>query len=109
VSADYWLEIDTGGSELATITETRNITYNLGPMLRAAGFPDWEMLRGAPASEAAGMLDSVARKLESDRERLEAEHTPPNGWGDWKGALNFVQELRDDCRAHPKATIGAWL
>jgi hypothetical protein len=110
MSADYWLEIDTGGLEPAVLTEPNyNITYNLGPMLRAAGFPDWDALKGAPASEAAGMLDGVARKLRSDRERLEAEFTPQNRWGDWAGALEFVERFRDGCQAHPKATIGAWL
>lgn len=109
MSADYWLTIDTGGDSPAVITETRNVTYNLGQMLRAAGFPDWKDLIGAPASETAGVLDGVLRKLEADRERLTAEHTPENGWGDWDGAHAFVCELRDDCRNHPRATIGGWL
>jgi hypothetical protein len=109
MSADYWLEIDTGGGEPGAITETRNVTYNLGPMLRAAGFPDWKLLIGTPASEAAGMLDGVLRKMEADRERLVAEHTPSNGWGDWSGGCDFVRELRDDCAANPKAMIGGWL
>jgi len=109
MSADYWLEIDTGGPECATLTENFNVTYNLGPMLRAAGFPDWDALKGAPASEVAGMLDGVARKLHGDRERLTAEFTPENGWGDWDWAVKFVEGFRDSCAAHPKATIGAWL
>lgn len=109
MSADYWLQMDTGGSEPAAITETRNLTYNLGPMLRAAGFPAWKALIGAPASEAAGMLDGVAQRLRADRERLVAEFTPSNGWGDWDGAVAFIDELRDDCHSHPKASIGGWL
>lgn len=110
MSADYWLEIDTGGDEPAVLTDpSLNITYNLGPMLRAAGLPDWEALRGAPASETAGMLDGVARQLRADRDRLVAEYSPDNGWGDWDRALKFTEEFRDACMAHPKATIGAWL
>lgn len=110
VSADYWLSVDTGGDELTRVTDpSYNVTYNLGPMLRAAGFPDWDALRGAPASEAAGVLDSVARKLQADREALVAEFSPENGWGDWNWALNFVTEFRDGCREHPKAVIEAWL
>jgi hypothetical protein len=42
VSAEYWLLADTGGPEPVEVFST-NITYNLGPMLRAAGFPDWGM------------------------------------------------------------------
>jgi hypothetical protein len=109
MSADYWLAIDAGGTEPAVVTETRNITYNLGKMLRAAGFPPWRDLIGAPASEAAGMLDGVARQLVSDKARLVAGFTPDNGWGDWQQALDFVTELREDCRTNPRATIGGWL
>lgn len=109
MSADYWLEVDTGGAEKVAITESINVTYNLGPMLRAAGFPPWRDLIGASAIEAAGVLNGVLTRLDADRDRLVAEHTPANGWGSWEWAREFVQRFRDDCAAHPKATIGGWL
>ena len=110
MSADYWLEMDTGGTEPCRITDPSfNITYNLGPMLRAAGFPDWDALIGAPASETAGVLNSVAAKLRTDQAELTEKYSPENGWGDWHRALEFIQRFRDACAAHPKATIGGWL
>jgi hypothetical protein len=109
MSADYWLEVDTGGTEKTSITETRNVTYNLGPMLRAAGFPPWRGLIGAPASKTAGVLDGVLTRLNRDRDQLVAEHTPGNGWGSWEWAREFVVMLRNDCAAHPRATVGGWL
>jgi hypothetical protein len=109
MSADYWLVIDVGASEPVLLTATHNVTYNLGAMLRAAGFPDWDALIGAPASEAAGVLDGVVRQLRADRERLEAEFTPDNGWGNWEWAMRFTSEFRDDCQSHPKAVINGWL
>lgn len=109
MSADYWLELDTGGPEPARVGASWNVTYNLGPMLRAAGFPDWHALIGAPCSEAAGPLAAVVARLRADRDRLVAEHTPANGWGSHEWALAFVEGLAADCAAHPKATIGGWL
>lgn len=109
MSASYWLEIDAGADWPARLTESFNVTYNLGPMLRAAGFPDWEALRDAPASEVAGVLDGVSKKLRADQERLVAEFTPDNGWGNWKWALEFTEAFRDACAENPKATIGASL
>lgn len=109
MSASYWLEIDTGGDEPAGLTDSFNVTYNLGPMLRAAGFPAWDALRGAPASEAAGVLDGVSKRLRADRERMVAEFSPGNGWGDWNWAVEFTETFRDACAANPKATIGASL
>lgn len=108
MSADYWLTIDTGGPEPATVAEIRNVTYNNGPVLRAAGFPDWHALIEAPASEAAGMLRSVADKLRSDPEQFKA-YDPPNGWGGYEDAIDFVEDFAAKCAAHPRATIGGWL
>jgi len=107
MSADYWLQIDTGGPEPATLASF-NCTYNLGEMLRAAGFPEWDALTGAPASETGGMLRSVADKLRADPEQFKT-YNPPNGWGTYEGAIEFLNEFAAACAAHPKATIGSWL
>lgn len=109
MSASYWLEIDTGGDEPLCTGESINVTYNLGPMLRAAGFPIWERLRGAPASETASMLAGVAERLRANKDQLVAEHSPANGWGDWKWAVEFVDEFHALCVRHPKCTVGASL
>jgi hypothetical protein len=104
MSADYWLE----GAGADHYDTNVNATYNLGKMLRAAGFPDWEALRGAPASEAAGMLNKVAGTLRADPETFR-RYNPPNGWGNYELAVEFVETFRDHCSAFPAATIGAWL
>lgn len=106
MSADYWLEVDTGGPELS---ETFNVTYNLGPMLRAAGLPAWGDLLGKPAAEVAVVLGQVDARLHFDRVALVKEHTPSNGWGDWDDAVRFVREFLTACRYHPKAVVGGWL
>ncbi len=109
MSADYWLVIDTGGEEPARLTDPSiNCTYNLGEMLRAAGFPAWNALIDAPASETGGMLRAVADKLRSDPEQFKA-YNPPNGWGTYEGAIEFLDAFAAACAEHPKATIGGWL
>jgi hypothetical protein len=107
VSADYWLVDDDGRS----VDEggAYNVTYNLGRMLRAAGFPSWDALVGAPAVEAAGVLHGVSGRLRADKERLVAEFSPANGWGSWEWAVQFVETFRDGCAGHPEAKIEAWL
>jgi hypothetical protein len=108
MSADYWLEIDTGGDEPAWLDDDAfNVTYNLGPMLRAAGFPSWDALVGAPASETGGMLRSVADRLRADGSF--DQYAPENGWGSRDWAVKFLDEFAAACAAHPKATVGAWL
>lgn len=109
MSADVWLEIDTGAGEPTHLDGTDvNLTHNLTPMLRAAGFPGWRAFEGAPASESAGVFAKVAAGLRANPERFRAMN-PPNGWGTYEGALEVMERLRDLCARHPKATIGAWL
>lgn len=108
MSADYWLTIDTGGDEPARVGESLNVTYNLGQMLRAAGFPEWGKLIGAPAAEAGGMLRAVYDRLLADPATFR-EMNPSNGWGTYEGAIAFVDRFAVQCAEHPKAIIGGWL
>lgn len=107
MSADYWLE-DLQGCDPEHPGHHYNVTYNLREMLRAAGLPEWRALDGAPAVEAAGMLAKVAETLPADPARFKALD-PPNGWGDYDGALRFVESFALGCALHPEARIGAWL
>jgi hypothetical protein len=108
MSADVWLVVDTGGPEPAEVTEGRNITYNLSPMLREAGFPGHKAMQGAPASEAGGVYRSVAERLRSDPARYRLLN-PSNGWGTYEIAVEFCDLMASDCAANPKAQIAGWL
>ena len=104
MSASIWLEIDTGGPEPLDVYCNVNVTYNLSPMLRAAGLPPWESFKGAPASEAGGVFRSVAERLRAAPERFEALN-PPNGWGTYEGAVEALEQLAEVCAAHPRARL----
>lgn len=106
MSADLWLEMDTGGTEPTSITDSVNVTYNLSGMLRAAGYPGHREMLGAPAVEAGGVFASVAQKLRSGDY---GEHVPTNGWGTKEWAVEFCDAMAAQCAAHPKAFIGGWL
>jgi hypothetical protein len=112
VSADWWVKIhrptcavDAGDlTKFAStgcacpIDGSLNVTYNLTPMLREAGmFPGSHRdLIGAPCSETAGVAESARARLLADPDRFKALN-PPNGWGDYDGAVEFVTDLRDMC------------
>jgi hypothetical protein len=108
VSADLWLEIDTGGPEPAQVSADRNVTYNLGRMLRAAGLPSWDDLIGAPASEAGSIFARVARSLR-DNPQIYDPMAPENGWGTRLSAIEWCEALAADCAAHPRARVGGSL
>lgn len=88
MSADVWIRrntcetcgrADDDGPEV-------NITYNLSPMLRAAGFVGWQTLVGMLAIDAGHHLNGVLNIMAEDPERFRAMN-PPNGWGDYDKCL----------------------
>lgn len=103
MSVDATLVIDTGSDEPYDIDDAWfNYTHNLAPMLREAGYPGWQALNGAPASESGGMLRKVADTLRADPERFKALN-PPNGWGSYEGAISVMERMADACARHPRA------
>ena len=107
MSADWWFDSGDG-------LESWNITYNLSPMLREAGWvwPDgrvWsnEYLDGAKAMDIGEKAMYVLRNLESDPEKYEAMN-PSNGWGTYEALLEVWRDFVESIREHPEATIGVW-
>lgn len=126
MSADIWLEygqervvVDASlDAEMrgmvpmrspASVDDTTfHLTYNLSPMLRAAGMPAWKSFIGMRAGEAGPTWQTVADTLRADPERFKAMN-PPNGWGDYDGAVEVISALAAACAKHPDATVGGWL
>lgn len=112
MSYDVELVIDTGGEYPATVTECRSPTYNLAPMFREAlGIPmsahadsGGGHLDGMLARDALPILNRAIERMCSEPDRFRALN-PPNGWGSYEGALEFLRWLREQCENHPKATV----
>lgn len=100
------ITVDTGGEEpfVADLWQ-RNITTNLAAMWTRAGMAG--AFRDADKRLAGALLPQleagVAAMLNDPLafEKL----NPPDGWGNYEGALKFAQSYRDACRRHPKATV----
>jgi len=126
VSADIWLEydgetvmVDDGlDAEMRSMVPMRsagsvdsttfNLTYNLSPMLLAAGMPPWREFIGMRAGDAGPIWQAVADELRDDPGRYR-ELNPPNGWGDYEEAVEVISALAAACERHPDATVGGWL
>ena len=106
MSADIWLE--HGGDTVVVDDTTFNLTYNLTPMLCAAGMPAWSEFIGMRAGDAGPIWQSVADELRRDPDRYK-DLNPPNGWGDYDGAVEVISALAAACAKHPDATVGGWL
>jgi len=121
MSADIWLEdadgnaLDFGEDEIIPMRASSkgfgnafNLTYNLTPMLAAAGMPPWREFIGMRATTAGLKWANVTRELIGDPDKYKAMN-PANGWGDYDGAVKVLNALIDACIAHPDAKIGGWL
>lgn len=103
----YWtyLEIDTGNEQFADVVEIGNYTSNVAPMWRdALGGTRLRDFSDAPCSEAAGTLADAVKRMEDNPDYYRAMN-PPNGWGDYEGALGYLRDLADACAKHPRCRI----
>jgi len=108
MSYDIWLEIDNSEGKPVTVVEIGNYTSNVGVMWRdALGGKRLRDFDRAPCSEAAGPLAAAVERMEADPDKYR-EMDPPNGWGDYEGALKFLRTLSEACAEHPRCRIAIW-
>ncbi|MET9081410.1 hypothetical protein ABZX77_05815 [Streptomyces sp. NPDC004237] len=106
----YWtsvyINVDTGGEDptYVELVEVGNYTSNVSGMWAAALGHSLADLAEENAGESLAALQRAVADMEANRARYEAMN-PPNGWGDYQGALGYLRRLRDACAEHPKATI----
>lgn len=104
MSYDIRLEIDTGGPHPAAVTEYRNPTYNLAEMFAAAlRTKSIRDLEGKTGAETAQQLREAVDDMRARPEHFE-QFNPPNGWGDYDGAVETLEWMLGAALSHPKAT-----
>jgi hypothetical protein len=104
VSYDIDLTIDTGGPDYASVFDVGNYTSNVAPMWEQALGGPLAGMHGWAASTAVPVLDRAVAAMRAAPAAFEALN-PSNGWGDYEGALAYLERLREGCVAHPKAHI----
>lgn len=107
MSYNVYLEIDTGGPEedWPIAVEIGNYTANVSPMwhkaLGGVSLRDFHLVN---AREAAPKLAEAVKAMQADPDAYRAMN-PPNGWGDYDGALRYLRDLAEACAKHPKCRI----
>lgn len=103
---DVWAEIDTGGSEPATVgDDSLGYTSNVGGMFRKAfGGDGIKDLDGLLCEDAIGSIEEATADMRFNGDDYSAMN-PDNGWGDSKGAREFLVDVWRLCYNHPKATL----
>jgi len=78
-------------------------TYNCSAMFIKAGLPIREM-NGMKGADALPRLNAAIAMMTADKPGFE-KLNPPNGWGDYHGALEFLREIRNACEAAPMGVL----
>lgn len=116
MSADFWASTpgcEECGCEGHSLGEW-NLTYNLSPMLRSAGFPGWGDVVGNDLSPApcgrrvVPVFEKVLAELRANPEKYRAMN-PPNGWGTYEQAVEVFADFIEKVKPHPDAKVGSWL
>lgn len=105
----YWvsLHIDTGNPNGSIeVVEIGNYTSNVSPMWALALGESLKELDGRSAGESVSQLEAAVAHMEHPNHRETYESmNPKNGWGNHQSATQYLAELRDACKLHPKCII----
>ncbi len=105
-----YVTIDTGGEGRAVVEEIGNCTYNLAPMFDKAfnfDYGEYPGLRGLHELGAHGailILKNAVAKMKANSGEYR-KLNPPNGWGNYEIALEYLEAILAACVEHPKGTI----
>lgn len=103
MSHNVYLCIDTGGKEPVTVFGSDCTSNVSGMWADALGYPLAE-LDGRTAVDAIDDLRRAAWRMANNPDKYRAMN-PPNGWGNYEGARDYITEILEACLAHPKTTI----
>lgn len=83
---------------------SENFTSNLRPFFDEfdVNIPSMHGQSGLIVSER---IDEALGKIVMTPMILLDEYNPPNGWGSWVGALEFLMRIRDEARRVPDETV----
>lgn len=106
MSYDVSMNVDPGPGIFETRLDLENMTSNVAPMWRKAcpATDGIAGIDGKPGREVAeqlraGVTDMLANQ--PDYEKL----TPTNGWGNFGGALRYLERITEAAEAHPDAVF----
>ena len=103
------VSVGTGGTKphVVELFEA-NITHNLTVMAEEAGIYKhlWrpEEIGITTAGDLVEPLTEALKLMRDDPQRFSAMN-PKNGWGSYEVFLPWIEEYRDACEHHPKATV----
>lgn len=104
MSLDFTLYSDNESNDVDNIY-SGNYTHNVAKMWRRSGV--YDALYNSEGKLAKDILPVLANGYEHMKENPSEyeELNPPNKWGSYEGALDYLKEVMDACRKYPNSKI----
>lgn len=110
MSYDVYLRINTGIDD-TTVVDCGNYTGNIWEMYENAIPAVKEGIRGGlhrlhdmKAENTLSLLQKAVQLMQDDKV-FYRKFNPDNGWGNYEGALKFLQNILEQCEIHPACTV----
>ncbi len=105
--AELTFDIDTGTKHSICVAYLGGQTYNVAPMYFHAfgeGINGVRGLNGKLAGDCIPLLQHAIQVMKDDS-KLMRDMNPENGWGNYEGALKWLEKMLGACLEHPKTTM----
>lgn len=103
MSWDISLTINTGIKE-REIVDCGNYTYNVSDMYVKAMGKSLSDLHGKKAKDVIPLLKTGVKAMLTDPIEMK-KLSPENGWGDYDGALEYLQGILKACEENPECIV----
>lgn len=87
-----------------TTADVGNYTYNVSPMYEKAMGMTLSDFNNMATKQAIQILEKGISEM-IENKHLYIELNPDNGWGNYEGALKFLQDILKACKKHCKSYI----
>jgi len=82
-----------------------NYTYNLSGLFGDIIPGGINGLSGMTGKKASSVLDAALSEINKKSLSALEAYDAPNGWGDWKGATDFLKRIKRNCDAHTRHKV----
>ena len=103
MSYDVSLTIKTGKEE-TEVTDCGNYTYNASSMYQHAMGASLGEFNGTSCKTAIPILKRGVKEM-INNPGIHRALQPENGWGNYEGALKFLETILSNCEKYYKCTI----
>jgi hypothetical protein len=99
----FRLDIETGNGDYLSTPLTPVLPIAFKPLLDIIFGTEWlDSVHGIPASDLASQIDKGLNNLRDRRQFLSLTDSQLSGRASLE---NYLENLRDVCRSHPKCTV----